>query len=453
VGGDCNAFHQTVRIQILDRLNFFSGCRLLILRLESLIGRGNLKSTWVLFRRVIAVAEVIGLPLAHYQMQGRIRAGIRNNADSSELETLETKAAVWESVCATDRNFAMMLNLPAGTSRYKFPSNTSIWRNGHVSAQAYNYQLSAISELVFEIDESYMRDISEDESYQKVLIADRRLRALAALAPRDWWQTDERSLLADSMVKFWHSYITARAHLRPAMMNDSLGQYSYSHVTCLDACRDAVRRFPKFRLLTPSGFFVCRILDVQAFTAASFLLLTYLSNKSNQISLTAPSTNIPIDPYVTELVHELVECLSQVSEQPGSDFAREAISAITTLESFIIGKFPSPSNSLTLKIPMLGSVSIRVPEGYGGNQQAAGFSAAVTPNPSQVSQRIYVPDSYNPESNVHSSTAVPFIPTVEVPVNMSWDFEFANTPFWMMPDSMPTSNHPGEGENSIITWT
>jgi hypothetical protein len=389
-------------------------------------------------------------------MQGRLRAGVRNNADSSELEALKIKAAVWESVCATDRNFGMMLNLPAGTSRYTFPFDTSILRDGHVSAQAYNYQLSAISGLVFEIDESYMRGIPEDESYEKVLAADRRLRALAASAPREWWQADERSPLADSMVKFWHKYIIARVHLQPAMMNDSLGQYTYSHVTCLDACRDAVRRFLKFRLLTPAGFFVCRVLDVQAFTAAAFLLLSCRSNEINQLSPTRTMNDITIDPYVTELVHELVECLRQVSEQLGSDFAREAIGAMTTLESFILGKDTPCSNSLTLKIPMLGSISIRIPKEYYSDHQAA-FSATVAPNPSQSSQRTYVPVSYDPESNA-SSTAVLGLPAVEEPVSMSWDFEFANTPFWMMPDSMLgnnllTSSQPGESEYSIISWT
>lgn len=390
-------------------------------------------------------------------MQGRLRAGVRNNADSSELETLKIKAAVWESVCATDRNFGMMLNLPAGTSRYTFPFDTSILRDGRVSAQAYNYQLSAISGLVFEVDESYMRGIPEDESYEKVLTADRRLRALAASAPREWWQTDERNPLADSMVKFWHNYILARVHLRPAMMNDSLGQYTYSHVTCIGACRDAVRRFLKFRLLTPAGFFVCRILDVQAFTAASFLLLSCRFNEINQPSPKRTMNDITIDPYVTELVHELVECLTQVSEQPGSDFAREAIGAMATLESFILGRDTSRSNSLTLTIPMLGSISIRTPREYCSDHQAV-LSATAAPNPSQASQRTYVPGGYDPESNAQSSTAVLGLPAVEAPVSMSWDFEFANTPFWMMPDSMPgnnflTSSQPGESEYSIISWT
>jgi hypothetical protein len=65
-----------------------------------------------------------------------------------------------------------------------------------------------------------MHGIPEDESYEKVLTANNQLRALAVSAPREWRQTDERILLADSMVKFWHSYITARVHLRLAMTND-----------------------------------------------------------------------------------------------------------------------------------------------------------------------------------------------------------------------------------------
>ncbi len=308
-----------------------------------------------MLRRIIALAEMIGLPQAQYDI---IRKnGPRSPAQQSaaHTETMELRATVWETLCATDRNFSMMMNLPASTSRYAFPRDKSVMRGDRVSAQAYNYQLSAICAIVVEIDELYMHGVAESEAYEKVLGADHKLRTLAASVPRAWWQVREGGPLADLLVRFWHNYITARVHLRPAMMNNSDDQYAYSRATCWEVCQDAVRRFVKFRPLIPSGFFVCRVLDVQAFTAASFLLL---SSKSHASSLQSSSwRNAPTEqPQVIDLVHQLRDCFLLVRNKAGSEFAREAITALETLETHVQGN--NFGQSLLLKIPLLGKVSI-----------------------------------------------------------------------------------------------
>lgn len=395
-----------------------------------MLGRGNLKSTWITLRRVIAIAELIGLPQASYEREIPPATGVRTKktGSSSGPEELRLKAMVWEAICATDRNFSMMMNISAGTARYAFPLNKPLSDDSHTSAQAYNYQLSAICAAVFEIDESYVHGVSEAERYEAVLSADRRLRVLAGQVPRAWWQTNDTDTLADRLVRFWHYYITARVHLRPALANGDVGnQYAYSWTVCQDACENAVRRFCQFRPSIPSGFFVCRIIDVQAFTAATFLLI---SNRSYGQDLRSGSglPSAVIDRHKIDLVRELVECFKLVSDQAGSGFAREAITALTCLESIIQGKYTGQSGPVKLQVPMLGTV-------YFGSLSNLTASQTTAPNLEKTAACSQgISDTYplggpmSEASHPFSTATSPALSTITAPV--PWTFEFDNTPFW-----------------------
>lgn len=101
-----------------------------------------------MLRRVIALGELTGLPRASYDLKKpTTAAGIYSNTNTLDAN-MHVKISIWESMCATDRNLSLMLNVPPGTTRYAFPLNQSIWRDGQVSAQAFSYQLSDISALV-----------------------------------------------------------------------------------------------------------------------------------------------------------------------------------------------------------------------------------------------------------------------------------------------------------------
>lgn len=385
------------------------------------LGRGNLKGTWLTLRRIIALAELAGLPQANDELLRISNTRDGNMRTQTDQEALKLKADVWEAICATDRNFSMMLNFPAGTARYRFPRDNSIWRDGQVSPQAYNYQLSNICAAIFEIDESYVRGSSHAESYEKVLSADRQLRALAALAPKAWWQDSEGASLDHLLVKFWHCYIMARAHLRPGTMNDFDEQYAYSRTACRDACYNAVRRLPMLRESIPSGFFVCRVIDVQAFTTATFLLLSSRPTRQPQI----PDTTV--DSHTMGCIQSIIDCLNKVSDQAGSDLAREAKTALTSLLALFQSQNPSQSRSLRLQIPLLGKIHIR------------GFSAASATQKTSVNLGIgttHLEASRNSQDgNFCPEIAPGHLIGVQDPSSlaaapMSWSFEFDDPSFW-----------------------
>ena len=320
------------------------------------MGRGNLKSMWLTLRRAIALAELIGLPNAKHNVE--LAEGNDGSADNSShennRENEDAKAELWDAICATDRNAGMMFNLPSGTVSYKFPRNESIIDNGRVSPQAYNYRLSAVCIKIQQLDESYVKGISNIDSYEKVLSADHDLRVLAALPPKTWWTGEERSL-TEHMVQFWHHYHVARVHLRPAMMNKPDNQYSYSQSACWQACENVVRRYPVFRRSLPVGFFVCRVVDVQVFTAAVFLLLSSRLPASTQFP---PSAEGFSSLGSRTLIQQAIDTLNLVSDQVGADTAREAATALLSLRALVENADQTGESSLTLRIPLLGKIHI-----------------------------------------------------------------------------------------------
>ena len=308
-----------------------------------------------MIRKIIAIAELIGLPHANAELLHSSESAAGQTKAQSAVTSLEQRASLWEAICATDRNFSLMLNFPAGTARYPFPRNESMYREGVISPQAYNFRLSKICTAIFEIDESYMHGSPLAESYEKVLGADRQLRALATEAPKGWWHDSDHRSVAELLVQFWHFYFLARVHLRPGILGKADEQYAYNSSACVEACRNAVLRFPNIRLRIPIGFFVCRVLDLQVFTAATFLLL---SERSRYLVSQSESPNTATDMERIKLVQQVIDCFASVSERAGSDLAHEAKAALERILELVQHPDARHQEPLTLQIPLLGKITL-----------------------------------------------------------------------------------------------
>lgn len=98
---------------------------------------------------------------------------------------------------------------------------------------------------------------------------------------KSWWVENISELHAGQLIQFWHYYLTTRIHLHMAMSNDEHDQYSYSRQACTEACESMARRYWFLRRLLPIGFFICRIVDMQVFTAAAYLCLSCIRQRQN----------------------------------------------------------------------------------------------------------------------------------------------------------------------------
>ncbi|KAF2160843.1 hypothetical protein M409DRAFT_59630 [Zasmidium cellare ATCC 36951] len=328
------------------------GIETTVMYLRLQLGMGNIKPLWLTLRRTIAIAELIGLPRAWYtKNDSQISAPTPGTTSSSSDRKRSQRVSLWEAICATDRMASMMFNLPAATATHKFPRRPIISPEGEVVVSPYIFELAGLAMEIQELDEQVTLSHPKEKIYERVLAIEGRLRALKAETPRNWWAETPSELHAGQLVQFWHYYLTTRIHLHLAMSNDDHDQFAYSRQACTEACESMARRYWCLRRLLPRGFFVCRIIDMQIFTAAAYLCLSCIRQRQN--NETADQTRIGF-------IEQIVDTMDFAGEQMGGDFVREAAPAVRSLLALVKdpnGEAAGPQ-TLTLRIPLLGKIRI-----------------------------------------------------------------------------------------------
>lgn len=339
---------------------------------------------WISLRRVIAISEMIGLPRASRALERAKFAPNTTRAGASLSKSDETrltdKVEVWAGICMIDRIAGMMFNLPSGTNRYQLPRLPVVGADGEVIRRGYLSSLAAISKEVYELDDSTMLDGSDAERYAEVLRIDQELISLASIPPPSWWSTDTPGILPDQVLKYWHSYLTIRVHLKFTLQKDGNQQFDYSRYTCMNACNIAITRYLTIRPAMPSGFFIGRIVDLQALTAAVVLLLAYHNSRSaRRRNFQAQAIESP-----ARLIAQLIEVMESLSCLRASDFATQAVVTIRSLSTLLEDDSASERQELTLTVPLLGKIHVHKNRNPIGNTMGQDVSSMVGLAPSQT---------------------------------------------------------------------
>ncbi|MCJ1383499.1 hypothetical protein MMC17_006613 [Xylographa soralifera] len=314
------------------------------------MSQGNLQKAWLRLRHFIAVAELMGLPNACQA----VRSSQGNGSD--DYETQLQRAQLWQSLCSADGLSGVVLNLPPSISPYQRPKPQTLAIDGVIQPRAYIGRLIEITTKIQYRDNTDITQESSAELYVSVLELDRELKVLASQTPKTWWVRGVEHVKPDHVVQFLHCCINMRIHLSFAMRKDPDEEYVYSRLTCRDACESVTERYQFLRRELPSGIFISRRLDLQAFIATVILLLT---------SYSSPSTGLPnlrinkvkVDSVATQIV-ELMDEKSK--DTAGSHFAQHCVNSIRSLKELLQeDNKGSKMQELTLKIPLLGKVHIR----------------------------------------------------------------------------------------------
>lgn len=233
---------------------------------------------------------------------------------------------------------------------YPFPTDEPLLLHNHtVVPQAFLARVADIASRVQGLEDLYDAGQPSLELCDKVLQIDQELRVLASMPPKAWWELDPNTLSAAHILQFFHQYFTARAHLQLALRKDGSNTYAYSYMVCTDACRNLASQYTILRRLMPAGFFPVRVIDIQALTAAIFLLH---SGKSRASSADSEAARVP---STAALVNGILETMDSVSSSTGGHFAREAASAVRSLRTLLESDVPQ---TLSLKIPLLGQINV-----------------------------------------------------------------------------------------------
>lgn len=329
---------------------------------NSQLGRARVRKTWLTLRRVIAVAELIGLPRAAATLQrnsesqshsGHEQCGAYcEDAPSEQRE----KAQVWESICAIDRVMSMMWSLPIATASFPLPVRPIIDSQGQVVLQAFLHRLANIASKVLDLDGVYTQDRPVSDLLSMVMSMDEELQAVANTPAREWWMEAPSMLTPAALFQYWHSYLIIRTHLRLALAYDHDQRFLYNFMSCLGACQVQCKRYITLRPLLPKGFFAHSIVDLQALSAIVFLLLA--ANKSAAGPSAVASWHIMDAQQSRSLVDEAVQTMEQASARTGSQSALHGVEAIKGLRSLLEQPTSGEPQKVSLLLPLIGRIHV-----------------------------------------------------------------------------------------------
>lgn len=316
----------------------------------SQLSQGKFEKVWLRLRHVIAIAELVGIPKAARAAQ---RTVVNGTGDASQPQS----AQLWEMICSIDRILAMILNLPPATARLQQMARQAVTLDGVVQVHAYLTRLTDIACRVQTLDDMITAEGSIAEAYATALELDGELKVLASHVPKFWWHhEDPENVKPEHIVQSLHFYITVRVHLPFCMRGHPDDEYVFSRLACLSACENVARRFQLLRRILPSGMFLSRVLDLQAFTVTVVLLLMSHSWPSaDRMGMEANKARI--ERRIVEVVNLLEE---KSRDSPGSTFVQHGLVTIRSLCA-LLQDDPQGSNvqQLRLKVPLLGTVHVR----------------------------------------------------------------------------------------------
>ena len=383
--------------------------------------RARIKKVWLLLRRIIALAELIGLPRAASTI-----ATLPNPDQATERQ--KAAAQLWQSICVTDRISGMMLNLPCGTSAYPFPKPEVVFSpEGKLYPNALFSSLAGIAQRVLEIDDLHISGAKDSLIFEKVLATDAELRTISTIAPVEWWSMPTAQLSVDHVLQYWHQYFTIRTHLATAMKSKPGDQYAYSRSVTMEASRSVGLRYTQLRSKLPPAFFAGRILDLQALTATVFLLHSVYSHSAVQQPTPGSETAQDLD-----LVQKVTMQMEAVGKQLSGDVARQGSKALKSMLDHFANPNAVGSRSLTLRVPMLGKVHInRKPVRQQMPSPGVGFPVG------HQQQQQQMTGQGGPMSNGSTNNSIPgyFVPqdqNGQFDMGATTDVDMANSMGWSM---------------------
>lgn len=306
--------------------------------------RGNISKVFLQIRRVIAVAELIGLP--------RARSG--------------PKAALWRTICSSERYHSMTLAFPSITRHYVIHKADPTENNGceKLSAiQDFLYRLSDIAAQLSDLQGPARDPLPIIDLQVKTTMLALKLDELGSTMPYEWLPGEDREHAPVHLKYLGYTfyYVKMRLHL-PQLIRRREGSTDCaerSRSACITACHAVVHFFLAFSKLFDEGYFLHRVLDLQVYTAVVVLMLF----GSGAFARGADGRDAGLS---EEHLGAVLQAMEHSVGRTGYEMGREAIKSIRALDDFVKGRQNGRKSmngygdeGLVLNVPLMGKLHVR----------------------------------------------------------------------------------------------
>ncbi|EAW17321.1 uncharacterized protein NFIA_072350 [Aspergillus fischeri NRRL 181] len=234
------------------------------------VNSGNLRRAWVVYRRAMTVAQLMGLHRSPMPPLKRIEPELR--ADPEFL---------WFRIVYMDRYLSLLLGLPQGTTDNSMGAISALQHEPPLGK--FERQLTVIASCILERSESAFTP----GAIMTTQSIDSELLRLSRSMPTSFWRPanfhsltpgSPESLLETVRLSAQVYYYGLLIHLHLPYMMHGIGSHidhEYSKIPCVNAGREIMTRFIAHRTFNPMSS-CSRPVDFFALLAAMTLLLAHL---------------------------------------------------------------------------------------------------------------------------------------------------------------------------------
>lgn len=398
-----------------DVAGTIDGVECLFLRAKHGANDGRIRKAWIVTRRALSFAQLLGL---HVQPK---------YSRPSESAT-QRGESLWKALYQSDRFISLLLGLPYAVSEIHYPHKVFPYGNNlvnpdtHPTGEKYLLHLSGITGHVIDRNQ----EPPSNNTLPLTIRIEGEMTDLAASMPSEWWANDiKQKDIASQMYtrllpQFWHHQVRTLLHL-PFMLKAATDRrYEYNKVAALESAREMINRYRVFRPAQGFGSLVCKVIDFQVFTAGMVLVLNLLTISSSSSAREQQEANED-----EELIIITTDLLDRASLETDGGVTTQAARALKMFCKARAEPCPPGQTAARVVIPYFGTVV------FGPGKSFANYS--YLKNSEAVHQPVQLP---TPETETSSNFS-------QDP--SSFDSYLASMPRDLIIDGYPLQQQQGAG--------
>ncbi|KAF2468537.1 uncharacterized protein BDR25DRAFT_265269 [Lindgomyces ingoldianus] len=300
---------------------------------------GNLRQAWLVIRRAMNLAHLMGFH--------RIIA----QPTPSPTETIEAAKFTWRCFIDADRFLSLHLRLPFASDEYPRPEDAH-------PALLHRWRLAGLSRQISELDCNVT-----SQTYVQALALDEKLEAFMKEMSKEFWDVpnvpptartpESAEVLERLVVQIWHFELKIFVHLPFLLRATQETRFEYSKITALQASRNVILRWFALR---NSGITqaCCRIAELGVFMATVTMALNILTEMATKDKQEVQKTRGGDFAMVCRVIGELEKLAKGSTREKIAN--RSAIVIKRILSSLDPSRRTAGKTRLT--IPYFGSIDI-----------------------------------------------------------------------------------------------
>ena len=350
------------------------GIECMVLQGKYQINLGRPRRAWLLFRRAVGFAQLLGLHRSLGPLKGDLSPEVRR------------QQGLWFHLCQSDHYLALLLGLPYSIDpKFMQPPKEFLEGDDCGAGESYLLKVNPVVAKIVDRNQS-----PQNMPFSATLRIDAELEEITHTLSANFWSKDfaQAKSIQDYydrlIAQFFHHQIRQFLHLPFMLKSAADKRYQYSHTAALESSREMAVLYRLLRSEQSVGPLVCKLVDFQAFTAAMLLLLNQLgysqSHQNNDASQEISTSERDNEDW--ELVYATIAILNRASLEAGGIVAAQSAKALKMIAKARHGCDADDGDTCKISIPYFGTITIGAGKNFKMPKTAtpvAAFRSATSP--------------------------------------------------------------------------